>query len=635
MSLNPQFMISPNLQEFYIDDATGLPLSGGFVTYYKDNARSTLKSVYQLVGTSGSYLFTVLPNPLTLSGAGTPLNQSGQDVKVYFNPYDANGNIELYYITVTDSFGNAKLQRQAWPNISGSVSTFEFNYNFIRNPTFYSWSNGTAFNNVRTGSVSTLDFMHDDWTYTMDDPSQTINVLRGTFTAGDNSVDGNPPYYLIYQNVGAGAVSASINSFQQTYKSVQTLNGQTVSASIWINQVSGSVSSFSLTLTQNFGSGGSAPVSTPVIVVPVLTIGSWTKYTGTTNPILPSITGKTIGTNDSLIVSLNMPLNITCEIHISTCRLEAGQQVTGSDEISNDDLQKQTNKIGLYPAWTTGDVKMTLKNVADPDWLMMNNQTIGKPLSNAANQGFAFYNLYSLIWNNINSNIYAPIFDQTGTPTIYGANSEADWQALKQLSLTKALGRVLAGANPSNIALAQKFIKSTNVNVGSNYIQLDDNSSFYDGAPVSFTTTAGTTLPSPIIAATTYYAIQNTSNQMQLALTQSDAAKGIASLVLLSSGTTPGNSVNILGLEDAVHPLGSFLGLDNTVEVYQHNHAAGTLTGNGQFQIAAAAGAGTPSSPLAGTAYTIPITGSTANYGSTTSCNIMQPTTFLNVMIKL
>ena len=67
--LNPLFVLNPPLQEVLFDKDTGLPLSGGIVTFYVDNGSETvLKQIYELSGnpTSG-FTYTQLPNPLILN----------------------------------------------------------------------------------------------------------------------------------------------------------------------------------------------------------------------------------------------------------------------------------------------------------------------------------------------------------------------------------------------------------------------------------------------------------------------------------------------------------------------------------------------------------------------------------------
>jgi hypothetical protein len=87
--------------------------------------------------------------------------------------------------------------------------------------------------------------------------------------------------------------------------------------------------------------------------------------------------------------------------------------------------------------FSTGDVKLTLKNVADSGWIMANDGTIGSASSGA---GFAHADaedLYLLIWNNV-SNTYAAVSGGRG------ASAAADWAANKAMALTKMLGRALA-----------------------------------------------------------------------------------------------------------------------------------------------------------------------------------------------
>lgn len=88
-------------------------------------------------------------------------------------------------------------------------------------------------------------------------------------------------------------------------------------------------------------------------------------------------------------------------------------------------------------AFSTGDIKMTLKTAADQGWILMNDQTIGDASSGAGYANANAVNLYTLIWNNV-SNTYAPV---TGGR---GVSAAADFAAHKPMALTKVLGRALA-----------------------------------------------------------------------------------------------------------------------------------------------------------------------------------------------
>ena len=643
-------MISPNLQEFFIDKDTNLPLTEGYVYYYSDIARSNLKTVYEINGNPGSYGYTALPNPLQLSGAGTTVNSAGNDIRVYYYPYDEQGNIELYYIVVKDKFGNTKLNRPAWPNLICDSGISTFAYNFVRNSTFYSWSNGTEFDDVKSGSVSLTDFMVDDWTYSQDDPSQTIQISQGVFAAGDDSVPGNPPFYLNYVNSSAGNAAGTFNHFQQTYRSVQTLNSKNVAVSIWVKQTNTGAlpGQFSVTLTQYFGTGGSpsaTPPPTTILTVPGLTIGSFVNYTGSV--LLPSIVGKSIGTNgdDKLILSLEMPLNQTASIQINDVRLEEGSEVVGDQEISNDDMAKQTDAFGYYPPFTTGDVKLTLKNTATTGWLMMDDGTIGNPLSNATHVGFANYALYNMIWNNVHNLYYTPMYESNGDiVTTFGATSKDDWLANRKLSLTKALGRVLSGAGQASYF--DIVTGAATVSTDPGYVTLNSIASFnfFTGTAVKFSVQGAATLPSPLNSSTTYYIYASTSTRIYLFDTEAHAVLAATSgspPTTSSPGvitlTTNGSGTFFMSVTMANMPFGSFAGEDThplTVpENPSHSHPGST---GSYIDQSIDSGGGDERSPVnAGTPGSTSFTLAVAAQGGSLPHNNVQPTTFMNVMIKL
>jgi len=65
-TVDPRFICSSDLELYMVDNASGLPLSGGIVTFYSDVNRTQLKPVYQLTGSPGNYTFAPLNNPCTL-----------------------------------------------------------------------------------------------------------------------------------------------------------------------------------------------------------------------------------------------------------------------------------------------------------------------------------------------------------------------------------------------------------------------------------------------------------------------------------------------------------------------------------------------------------------------------------------
>ena len=104
-------------------------------------------------------------------------------------------------------------------------------------------------------------------------------------------------------------------------------------------------------------------------------------------------------------------------------------------------------------AFSTGDVKLTLKASADPGWIMMNDQTIGSVSSAAAFASADAQALYELIWTNV-SDTYAPV---TGGR---GGTASGDFGAGKPMRLTKVLGRALAAAG-SGSGLSSRMLGAT------------------------------------------------------------------------------------------------------------------------------------------------------------------------------
>lgn len=95
---------------------------------------------------------------------------------------------------------------------------------------------------------------------------------------------------------------------------------------------------------------------------------------------------------------------------------------------------------GIAAGWSTGDVKLTMKTVSDNGWIMCNDGTIGSAGSAASTRANDDCEaLFKLLWNNV-SNAYATVSGGRG------ASAAADWNAGKTISLTKMLGRSLAVA---------------------------------------------------------------------------------------------------------------------------------------------------------------------------------------------
>lgn len=202
------------LQEYFVDKDTGLPLSAGQVFFYKDTDRETKKYVYQQVQLpDGTYDFVILNDPIILTSVGTFADDSGNDIIPFLYPFDANGNLELYFIRVYSSTGVLQFTREAWPpNVRAQgteTDIFEGNDNQISNPQFVEISytpDPNTLNHIY--SVSTAGETHEiapDWTI-VTNGTGTVTVQQLAIT--DITMPTLAPYSMRL------SASAGITSFK-------------------------------------------------------------------------------------------------------------------------------------------------------------------------------------------------------------------------------------------------------------------------------------------------------------------------------------------------------------------------------------------------------------------------------------
>lgn len=103
------------------------------------------------------------------------------------------------------------------------------------------------------------------------------------------------------------------------------------------------------------------------------------------------------------------------------------------------DTAISTAVAGVASGFTTGDVKLTWKTVADSGWIMHTDGTIGSATSGATYANAAAQALFLLIWDNF-ADAQAPVVSGRG------ASAAADWAANKRITLPKALGRSIGVA---------------------------------------------------------------------------------------------------------------------------------------------------------------------------------------------
>lgn len=212
MALNPLYVVLNYLQEYFVDKQTGLPLSGGKVYFWHDNNRNSLKPVYQLTS-SPTYSYTALPNPMTLSNAGTFVDNSGNDISVYAYPYDAAGEPDNYYIQVFAAgeapppIGTPMLTREAVPGVVSATGPGQTGQSGLQNALANSQFGEVLFDPdlgmtiSYTAGTQTIEVAPGWFIEIIATSGGSLNIAQNTLPGTANAVT-NPPYSLTITPTG-------------------------------------------------------------------------------------------------------------------------------------------------------------------------------------------------------------------------------------------------------------------------------------------------------------------------------------------------------------------------------------------------------------------------------------------------
>ena len=261
--------------------------------------------------------------------------------------------------------------------------------------------------------------------------------------------------------------------------------------------------------------------------------------------------------------------------------------------------------------FTTGDVKLTMKTSADTGFVLMNDGTIGSASSAATTRANAdTQSLYVLLWTNV-LDAWAPVIGGRG------ASALDDFSANKPMRLPLTLGRALAGYGTGTVSVSGT---DGDVDITNNgMVVASNNTKWITGMSVTFTLSSGTI--TGLTSGNTYYVIRSSATLVQLASTLANAQNGTAIDFTAKSSPiwtiTHTYTARVLG-----EAVGEEAHAESITELLAHTHGTGLtlIPGSGLDQFTG--------SPKTSTT----ITDST---GGNQAMNIMQPTAFLNVMVKL
>jgi hypothetical protein len=188
--------------------------------------------------------------------------------------------------------------------------------NAVINGGFDIWQRGTSF-----ASASLFQYTADRW-FGNSFAGVTATVSQQTFTPGTAPVAGYESQFFLRFNRGAGTVT-NPSFLTQRIEDVRTFAGQTITLSFFAKAAT--AGTISVSLDQNFGSGGSSTVSVTGQTASLTT--SWSRFTLTF--VVASVSGKTIGSSSYLDLVFNIPVLFgNNSFDIWGVQLEAGPVAT-------------------------------------------------------------------------------------------------------------------------------------------------------------------------------------------------------------------------------------------------------------------------------------------------------------------
>lgn len=307
-----RYIAQPTPQQYLVDKDTGLPLSGGTISYFVDTARTTPKNVYiQQQQPDNTYVFTNVGSVVSLSSVGTP-QYLGTDFIPFLWPYDgspsdSNLTTELYYVEIKSSGGVLNETREAWPptvEISSSPpdTNVQQSVNIISNPQFAQ----VLFDTVNGSTISVtgtqITPIAPDWAVlTSGTGSFTVNQLDISATG----VPGLPAFGL---EISTSGLAGFIYLVQTISNSPRLQENSFVSGTFIANVSVGSASIFTMEYLP------SSPTISPITVAAATVFtGGFQTISGAAETPTPA-TNTDPGSTGYIQCRIKIPAGITAQI---------------------------------------------------------------------------------------------------------------------------------------------------------------------------------------------------------------------------------------------------------------------------------------------------------------------------------
>jgi hypothetical protein len=172
----------------------------------------------------------------------------------------------------------------------------------------------------------------------------TVTVTPQTFTAGTAPVAGYEAKNFVRIVTASQSAAGDYALYGQKIEDVRTLAGQTATVSFWAKASTGTPK-IGATLDQYFGTGGAASATVTSSAATQTITTSWVRYSFTIS--IPSISGKTIGTDN------NSSLSLYIATSVGTTLVAAGYPNTGIQNATIDIWGVQVEQGSTATAFQT------------------------------------------------------------------------------------------------------------------------------------------------------------------------------------------------------------------------------------------------------------------------------------------
>ena len=390
MTLDPRFICSGDIESFFVDKLTALPLAAGVINFYVDGT-NTPKSVYMLTGTPGTYAFVSIGDTMTLNSAGE-YQYGGNPIVIYYFPYHctvdgdpttSTGVAELYSIAVFNSGGTQQSTRNAWPplatNLTPSSNATDV-INYIPNGQFlyYNAPNqvSAAFNDTNH-TKNGLIIAQGGWTFQQTTGSTGSYTI--TFTQAPNGISGLLDFPInLVEVVCNTAGNETVHDLCISWPNVNTFSKQggvnSFNLLFAANSVPNTTVNFGLYLTSYFGSSGSATVETLITTIPIT--HGFNYYNTIIN--FPDNSAKTVSAGSYVTLSLRTPSGQTCDVQFTDFALVQGSTALTNFPVMSDAQMLDEGIAGWMPIPDPGGMDLYLPLVLTPQGMTFDHSIVGQ-----------------------------------------------------------------------------------------------------------------------------------------------------------------------------------------------------------------------------------------------------------------